>query len=52
MKFTNYLKEIDNVALFPLISLVIFVAIFTLVIVYAFAADKKKMDDNANIPMN
>lgn len=52
MKFTNYLKEIDNVAIFPLISLVIFVAVFVIAAFYAFTADKRKMDDNANIPLN
>jgi cytochrome c oxidase cbb3-type subunit 4 len=52
MKFKNYLTEIDNVAVFPLISLVIFVSVFAIAALYAFTADKKKMKDNANIPLN
>ena len=52
MKFKNYLTEIDNVAIFPIISLVIFVTIFAVAVIYAFSADKKKMKDNANIPLN
>ncbi|RYD99582.1 MAG: CcoQ/FixQ family Cbb3-type cytochrome c oxidase assembly chaperone [Sphingobacteriales bacterium] len=52
MKFKNYLTEIDNVAIFPLIALVIFVTIFAIAAIYAFSADKKKMKDNANIPLN
>lgn len=52
MKFKNYLTEIDNVAVFPLISLVIFVSVFAIATLYAFTADKKKMKDNANIPLN
>lgn len=52
MKFTNYLREIDNVAIYPVISLVIFTSVFLIAAIYAFSVDKKKMDDNANIPMN
>lgn len=52
MKFTNYLKEIDNVAIYPIISLVLFTAIFALATVFAFSASKKKMDDNAQIPLH
>lgn len=52
MKFKNYLTEIDNVAVFPIVSLVIFVAVFSIAAIYAFSADKKKMKDNANIPLN
>lgn len=52
MKFKHYLTQIDNVAIFPIISLVIFVAVFAVAAIYAFSADKKKMKDNANIPLN
>ena len=52
MKFKNYLTEIDNVAVFPIVSLVIFVIVFAIAAIYAFSADKKKMKDNANIPLN
>ena len=50
MKFTNYLKSIDNVSLYPIISLVLFTAIFVIVVVYVFTADKKTMQEKANIP--
>jgi hypothetical protein len=52
MKFTNYLKDIDHVSIYPLVSLIIFSAVFLGVIVYAFSTDKKKMQDKANIPLN
>jgi hypothetical protein len=52
MKFTNYLKDIDNVSIYPLVSLIIFSAVFLCVIIYAFSTDKKKMQDKANIPLN
>lgn len=52
MKFTNYLKDIDHVSIYPLASLIIFTAVFLGVVLYAFGSDKKKMQDNANIPLN
>jgi hypothetical protein len=52
MKFTNYLKDIDHVSIYPLVSLIIFSAVFLGVIIYAFSTDKKKMQDKANIPLN
>ena len=52
MKFTNYLKEIDHVSIYPLVSLIIFSAVFLGVIIYTFSTDKKKMQDKANIPLN
>lgn len=51
MKLSNYLKEIDNVEIYPMISLVIFSVVFLIAALYAFTANKKKMDDNANIPL-
>ena len=52
MKFTNYLKSIDHVSIYPLVSLILFTAVFLGVVIYAFTADKKKMQDKANIPLN
>jgi cbb3-type cytochrome oxidase subunit 3 len=52
MKFTNYLKDIQNVSIYPVFSLILFTAVFLGVIIYTFSADKKKMNDSANIPLN
>lgn len=52
MKFTNYLKEITHVSIYPMASLIIFTAVFLAVFLYTFSADKKKMQDKANIPLN
>jgi cytochrome c oxidase cbb3-type subunit 3 len=51
MKFINYLESITGVAIFPLISLIIFTVFFALVTAYVFTADKKKMDSNSQIPL-
>ncbi|GBL34729.1 hypothetical protein EMGBS15_03240 [Filimonas sp.] len=52
MKFKNYLEQINGVEIYPMISLVLFGAIFIAVVAYAFTADKKPMNDKANIPLN
>lgn len=51
MKFTNYLKDIQHVSIYPVFSLLLFTAVFIAVACYVFGADKKKMQDHANIPM-
>ncbi|HSK13815.1 MAG TPA: hypothetical protein VK907_11410 [Phnomibacter sp.] len=51
MKFINYLESITGVSIFPLISLVLFTAFFTLVVIYVITADKRKMDSNSQIPL-
>lgn len=52
MKFTNYLKDIDHVSIYPVTSLILFTLVFIGVALYTFSADKKKMQDKANIPLN
>lgn len=51
MRFSEYLQNIENINIYPLISLVIFGIVFLVAAIYAFTADKKKMKDNANIPL-
>ncbi len=52
MKFKTYLEQINGVEIYPMISLVLFGAIFIVVVAYAFTADKQGMKDKANIPLN
>jgi cbb3-type cytochrome oxidase subunit 3 len=52
MKFKNYLEQIHGVQIYPMISLVLFGLIFIGVVAYVFTADKKSMNDKANIPLN
>lgn len=51
MKFINYLKSIAGVEVFPLIGLVIFVLFFSAVAIWVIGADKKRMQDNGNLPL-
>lgn len=51
MKFAYYLKTIQHVEIYPLISLLLFFGVFVLATIYVFSTDKQKMDDYANIPL-
>jgi len=51
MKFINYLKSIDDVSIYPIITLVLFVFIFVLATILIFAKDKKTIDQIKNIPL-
>jgi cytochrome c oxidase cbb3-type subunit 3 len=50
MKFINYLTNISGVGIFPLISLLVFVAFFALCIAYVIKVDTKVMDEMKSIP--
>jgi cbb3-type cytochrome oxidase subunit 3 len=52
MKFKYYLEKIHHAEIFPMISLILFGAIFLFVIYYAFTADKKIMQEKSNIPFH
>lgn len=52
MKFINYLESISGIAIFPMISLIIFFGFFTLLIIYAVKVDKKHINDLKNIPLD
>ncbi|MBW7866724.1 MAG: cbb3-type cytochrome c oxidase subunit 3 [Brumimicrobium sp.] len=52
MKFSEYLTKIEDVSIFPIISLIIFGTVFVIAALYAFTSNKKKMEENANIPLN
>ncbi|WP_236980344.1 hypothetical protein [Membranihabitans maritimus] len=52
MKFTNYLKEIDNVSIFPIITLVLFVSIFIVAVLYCFVMDKDTALQSSQMPLD
>ena len=51
MKFKFILERINDVSIYPMISLFIFTAFFIGVLAYVFTVDTKKMNDQANIPL-
>lgn len=52
MKFENYLKTIDRVEIYPIISLVLFLSVFIGVVFYIYSLKKSEIEERANIPMD
>lgn len=48
--FKNYLQSIDNVAIYPIIALVIFVSFFILLGFFVWKADKKYIKHMEELP--
>lgn len=51
MKFINYLEHITGVSVFPLTSLLLFVAFFVLVTIWVMNTDNAFIDHMKNIPL-
>ncbi len=49
--YTEILRGIEGVGIFPIISLVLFVAVFTVVLVWAIRADRGRLDRHAALPL-
>lgn len=52
MKFSNYLEQIIGVSIFPIVSLLLFVAFFTGVLIWIYSIDKKEIEHMENLPFN
>jgi hypothetical protein len=52
MKFINYLEKISGVSIYGLSSLVLFVAIFAIMLIWSIKADKKMIEEISKIPLN
>lgn len=52
MKFIHYLETITGVGIYPLLSLLVFVAFFIAVTWYAFRADRESIDKASRIPLD
>ncbi|GCD80337.1 hypothetical protein [Schleiferia thermophila] len=53
LKFVkHHLAGIDNVDVYPIISLILFGSVFIIILVKTFLADKKVMKELSNIPLN
>jgi cytochrome c oxidase cbb3-type subunit IV len=51
MKFKHYLTSIDQVAIYPLFSLLLFTVFFGVVTWYVFSTHKVVMEERAKIPI-
>jgi cytochrome c oxidase cbb3-type subunit 3 len=52
MKFINYLETITGIGIYPLTSLLLFVAFFTVVSIWVINADSGFIDHMKNIPLD
>ena len=52
MKFIHYLKSIDHVGIYPMISLALFGGVFLFVMIYAWKASNQYIDQAKKIPLN
>lgn len=52
MKFINYLTSITGISIYPLISLMIFTAIFTVVLYKTFSESKQSIAEQSNLPLD
>lgn len=52
MKFINYLESITGIGIYPLISLIVFVAFFILVSFYVIKGNKKHFEKLSKLPIN
>lgn len=50
--FKNYFNGIDGIATYPIVSLLAFFLFFTAVAVWIFRADKKQLNELANLPFH
>lgn len=51
MKFINYLETITGISIYPLTSLLLFVAVFTISTIWILRADNGFIDHMKNIPL-
>ncbi len=51
MKFSNYLSSIDNVGIYPIITLIIFCTVFVGAVIWIYTRDKDYISKLENIPL-
>lgn len=52
MKFSNYLSSIENVWIYPIISLIIFFIVFVGAVIWIYTRDKEYITELENIPLD
>ncbi|MCX6190595.1 MAG: CcoQ/FixQ family Cbb3-type cytochrome c oxidase assembly chaperone [Bacteroidetes bacterium] len=52
MNFSTYLEQITGVSIYPLISLVLFVAFFVLVTYWMYSIDKNEIERIERLPLD
>jgi cytochrome c oxidase cbb3-type subunit 3 len=52
MKFSEYLSTINGVAIYPVISLILFVVFFLIVTVWIMRMNSKELEHIENLPLD
>jgi len=52
MKFSNYLSSIENVAIYPIITLILFFSVFVGALIWIYTRDKEYISELENIPLD
>lgn len=52
MKFSNYLSSIENVSVYPIITLIIFFTVFVGAVIWIITRDKEYITELENIPLD
>ncbi|MBK6338395.1 MAG: CcoQ/FixQ family Cbb3-type cytochrome c oxidase assembly chaperone [Bacteroidetes bacterium] len=52
MKFSTYLEQITGVGIYPLISLVMFVAFFIIATLWIYSIDRNELKRIENLPLD
>lgn len=52
MKFSNYLSSIENVSIYPIITLIIFFTVFVGAVIWITTRDKEYISELENIPLD
>ena len=50
--FKHYFDQVSNIAIWPIISLVIFVTFFVGLLIWVAVADKKYISDMSHLPLD
>ncbi|MBK8944228.1 MAG: cbb3-type cytochrome c oxidase subunit 3 [Ignavibacteriae bacterium] len=52
MKFSNYLSSIENVGIYPVITLILFFCVFIGAVIWIYTRDKNYITELENIPLD
>jgi len=52
MKFSNYLSSIENVSIYPVITIILFMLVFIGAVLWIVTRDKEYISELENIPLD
>jgi hypothetical protein len=52
MKFSNYLSSIENVAIYPIITIILFMLVFVGAVLWIVTRDKEYISEMESVPLD